>query len=116
MTTLGATLSTVELQASTSSPTPGATVTIAVSNNLIRQVFYWTAGEAETINISGDHPLGKEIILIITNDATLGRVLTLGTGLIGTAATIIGVISKVSIAKFISNGTSFYELSRSVGI
>lgn len=117
MTVLGSINSTTDIQSySSTNSTPGATVTISVTNTTDKQLFYWTAGEAENVNISGSHPRGKEIIFIITNDATLGRLITLGTGLVGTAPTVLGVISKVSVISFISNGTSFYELQRSVGI
>lgn len=116
MTILGGIPSTTDMpKAVTTSPTPGATVSLAVSNNLDIQISSWTAGENETVNISGSHPAGKILIIVITNDGTLFRVITLGTGFVG-AGVMTGVVNKVSTAMFVSNGTNFIEISRTVAI
>jgi len=100
-----------------SSPTPNATVTLTLTDTESPEMFRWTAGEAETVNISGSHSAGKLLFLKVGNDAILGRVITLGSAFVGGAAGIFtGVISKSSQLLFISDGTKFYEVTRTIGI
>lgn len=96
-----------------SAETPGATVTINLATRA--RVRTWTAGQDETVNLTGTQASGDLLILIITNDATTGRTITLGTGFVSSGA-VVGVTSKVSILTFVSNGTNYYELARTVGI
>jgi hypothetical protein len=96
-------------------PTPGSTVTITISTDLPHQVAAWTAGQAETINISGTPNDGQLLTMVITNDATLGRLLTLGTGLLGNG-TVLNIVSKKTILSFIAYGGTFHEISRTIGI
>jgi hypothetical protein len=91
-----------------SSPTPGATVTIVVTNN--ENLFTWTAGENETVNISGSHSAGRDITFVITNDGVLPRTITFGTGFVSAGA-VVGTISTRSVVSFISNGTDFIQKS-----
>lgn len=97
------------------SPTPGATVTITIDTTVRHLLASWTAAEIETVVISGTPLDGQQLTLIITNDAGLGRVITLGTGF-NANGTIIGVISKKSTALFVASGGTFLELSRVVGV
>lgn len=96
-------------------PTPGATVTVTIAIDIPHMLATWTAGEAETVNISGTPNDGQLLTFIITNDATLGRVITLGTGLLGLGI-VTGVISKKSTVTFIASGGTFIEIGRSVGM
>lgn len=96
-------------------PTPGATVTITIAADIPHTIASWTAGEIESIVISGTPNDGQLLTLIITNDGVLGRVLTLSTGLLG-IGTIVGVTSKKSIVTFVALGGTFYETGRAVGI
>lgn len=97
------------------SPTPGATVTITIDTSVPHTIARWTAAQISTINISGTPVDGQELILLITNDAVLGRVMTLGTGLLGNGI-ITGIVSKKSIVTFVADGGTFIETSRTVGI
>jgi hypothetical protein len=97
------------------SPTPGATVTVTIDTTVRHLIASWTAGEVETVNISGTPLDGQELTLLITNDASLARVITLGTGF-SANGTIIGVASKRSTATFRAIGGTFYETSRVVGV
>ena len=93
------------------SPTPGATVSItAGSGNL----FKWTAGENETINITSGQTAGRVITLMITNDA-LARTITLGTGIVSIGV-VIGTALKTAVVVLQSDSTNFYELSRTLGL
>lgn len=96
-------------------PTPGSTVTLTIDPAVPHHQFAWTAGENETVNVSGTPRDGQTMTLLISNDATLARVITLGTGISGNG-TIIGVASKKSIAHLEANGGTFFERSRLVGV
>jgi hypothetical protein len=96
------------------SPTPGATVTVTIDPQVRHTVAQWTASEIETINISGTPQDGNMLTLLITNDATLGRVITLGTGL-SSLGVATGVASKKSTITMIAYSGTFYEVSRTVG-
>lgn len=98
--------------ASAISATPGSTVTLDVTtgNHAV-----WTAGENETVNASGAQFASQELTCIITNDATLPRTITFGTGF-KPSATVVGTVSKVAVIKFVSNGTDFYELARTLAL
>lgn len=95
--------------------TPGATVTITIDTSVPHTIARWTAAQITTINISGTPVDGQELILLITNDAVLGRVITLGTGLLGNGI-ITGVISKKSVVSFVADSGVFIEQSRTIGI
>lgn len=94
--------------------TPGATVTITFDNTFTQTIVSWTAGETETVNLSGTQKAGMFLILMITNDA-LARTITLGTGMTSTGV-IVGTALKTAIVVMLSNGTTFYELSRTLGL
>jgi hypothetical protein len=96
-------------------PTPGSTVTVTIDTDVPHMVAAWTAGQAETINISGTPNDGQILTMIITNDATLGRLLTLGTGLLG-LGTVLNIVSKKTILSFVAYGGTFHEVSRTIGI
>jgi hypothetical protein len=96
-------------------PTPGATVTITIDIKVPHTIAAWTSGEAESIVISGTPNDGQLLTMVITNDATLGRLLTLSTGLLG-LGTVLNVINKKTILNFISYGGTFHEISRTIGI
>ena len=88
----------------------GATVTLTVTD---AYVFTWTAGENETVNATGTQIAGQFLTCIITNDATLARTITFATGF-RPFATIVGTVSKAATITFVSNGTSFFEVSRAL--
>lgn len=112
MSALGTILSTAEVGvAASSSPTPGATINIDAST---ANLFKWTAGENETVNITAGQKAGRVITFMIVNDAVI-RTITLGTGIVS-AGTIVGTALKTSVSVFQSDGTNFYELSRTLGL
>lgn len=93
-------------------PTPGSTVTLVIVDGE-DHVAIWTAAQIESVVISGTHSAGQELTCIITNDATLGRVITFSTGFLPVGI-VTGTISKSAVVKFVSNGTNFLEISRSL--
>lgn len=96
-------------------PTPGATVTLVIDPSVKHVIAAWTAGEAETINCSGSPSNGQLLTIIITNDATLGRLITFGTGF-SSSGTALGVISKRSTMSFAAYNGTFWETSRTIGV
>lgn len=95
-------------------PTPSATVTLTIDTTTKHVLAVWTAGEAETINISGTPQDGTMLTTLVTNDGVLGRTLTFNTGL-SSSAVAIGVVSKRSTVTFVASGGTFYEIARSIG-
>lgn len=112
MPALGTILSTSDVNVNVSSaPTPGATVNL---NAALGNLFKWTAGENEAVNITGGQQSGRVITLMITNDAII-RTITLGTGIVSIGA-IVGTALKTAVVVLQSDGTNFYELSRTLGL
>lgn len=96
------------------SPTPGTTVTVTIDTTAKHVVAAWTAGQAETINVSGTPQDGTMLTLIITNDGVLGRILTTGTGL-SSLGIATGIVSKKSTISFVALSGVFYETARTIG-
>lgn len=96
-------------------PTPGTTVTLTIDPSVQHTVARWTAAQATTVNISGTPLDGAELTTIITNDGTLARLITFGTGSLPTG-TLLGTLSKKSVVSFIADGGTFIERSRTVGL
>lgn len=93
-------------------PTPAATISLDVSSG--KDILAaWTSGEAETVNLTGAQTAGQRLTLLILNGPTTARVITLGTGIVG-KGTITGTADKSAVATFISNGTSFFEIARTL--
>lgn len=112
MPALGTILSTADIDRNTSSaPTPGATINLDAST---AKLFKWTAGENETVNITAGQQAGRVITLMIVNDAVI-RTITLGTGIVSTG-TIVGTALKTAVCVLQSDGTNYYELSRTLGL
>jgi len=112
MATFGTILFTAEVTvAALASPTPSATVSIDAST---ANLFKWTAGENETVNITAGQKAGRVITFMITNDA-LARTITLGTGIVSLGV-IVGTALKTAVVVLQSDGSSFYELSRTLGL
>lgn len=93
------------------SPTPGATINLDAST---ANLFKWTAGENETVNVTAGQKAGRVITLMILNDAVI-RTITLGTGIVSVGV-IVGTALKTGVVVLQSDGTSFYELSRTLGL
>jgi hypothetical protein len=112
MSLLGAILSTAEVTvAAAGTPTPSGTISIDASTG---NLFKWTAGETETVNISAGQKAGRVITLMVTNDAII-RTITLGTGIVSIGA-VVGTALKTAVVVLQSDGTNFYELSRTLGL
>lgn len=116
MARLGAMLTTEDVfTVASESPTPGVTVTITASSTAQLKIARWTASQNTTVNLSGTPVQNALLIVQITNDAVLPRVITFGTGFASTGV-ITGAASKVSTIFFVSNGTMVYEIARAVGL
>ena len=93
----------------------GTTVTVTIDLSVQHTIARWTAAQNVTVNISGTPVDGQELTLLVTNDGLLGRVLTLGTGLLGNG-TALGIVSKKSVLTFVADGGTFLERGRTLGI
>lgn len=112
MAALGTILSTADVNKNASSaPTPGATINLDAS---VANLFQWTAGENEAVNITAGQQAGRVITFMITNDA-IARTITLGTGILSVGV-IVGTGLKTAVVVLQSNGTNFLELSRTLGL
>lgn len=112
MATLGSIAANVDVDRNiVGTPAAGATVSIDAT---LGNIFKWTSGENETVNITAGQLAGRIITLMITNNA-LARTITLGTGFVSLGV-IVGTALKTSMSVFQSDGTSFYELSRTLGL
>ncbi|SNQ62052.1 hypothetical protein [Candidatus Methanoperedens nitratireducens] len=88
--------------------TPGAIVGIDPGYS---NVFTWTPGENETINMYAQIQ-GHVITFVITSDG-LSRVLTFNTGFKSTGTLNTGAVAgKVFTITFISDGTNYNEVAR----
>lgn len=116
MTTLGATISTSQIPSeATIAVTPGANITITIPAGPHILYTKWTAAEAEAVTCSGAQAAGTLLVVQVLNDGVLPRVITFNTPLITTGA-VTGAVNKVSTILFVSDGTLFYETSRSVAL
>ena len=112
MPAFGTILSTADVNVNASSaPTTGATINLDAA---VGNLFKWTAGENETVNVTAGQQAGRVITLMITNDA-LARTITLGTGIVSVGV-IVGTALKTAVVVLQSDGTNFYELSRTLGL
>lgn len=98
------------------SPVPGTSVSIPAPEAESDATFAeWVAGENETVNITGVQKKGQRIIMKIINDGILPRTINFGTGLLSKGA-VIGLVSTISMIEFISDGTNFIEITRTINI
>ena len=112
MAALGTILSTADVDKNSSTgPTPGATINI---NAAVANLYKWTAGETETVNVTAGQQAGRVITFMIVNDAVI-RTITFGTGIVSVGV-VVGTALKTAVIVLQSDGTNFYELSRTLGL
>ena len=93
--------------------TPSATITF--THNEHTDIFStWTAGENETINASGTQKAGQNMHLVIECDGT-PRVITYGTGFRANGTATL-IINTAGVFHFVSNGTDWCEVARTLGV
>jgi hypothetical protein len=95
--------------------TYAATVSLDVTKGRLHTVTTTAAVGNATINASGKGFAGQELVIIITNDSSAGRTITFGTNFLP-SATLVGTASKAAVVTFVSNGSNFYEKSRTTGL
>jgi multisubunit Na+/H+ antiporter MnhF subunit len=70
---------------------------------------------AATINALNAGKDGQHMWVQVVNDATSGKVITFGTNF-KTTGTVTGTASKAAVLHFISDGTNWYEVSRTLAL
>lgn len=96
-------------------PSVSATMNIVIAAGN-KTYLKFTADQNITINISSGTPsYGDELVMIITNDGAEARTITFGTKL-KSSGNIVGTINKVAVVTFVSDGTDYYESSRTLGL
>jgi len=100
-------------QRETITVTPGATVTLT-HHEFTNVYSTWTAGENETINASGTQIAGQRMDLLIECDGT-PRTITFGTNFRANGAAVL-TASLGATFYFVSNGTDWCEVARTIGI
>ena len=89
--------------------TPAATITLAVNNVIETVSAIWTAGQAETINISGTAALGQQLRLEITAGGSF-QAITLGTGFQSSSGLTFTIKALKTVSLwFFFDGTNFVE-------
>ncbi len=67
-----------------------------------------------TFNASAGGASGQSMTIIITNDATSAKTITFGSNFVANGTLTPSGVNKVATIQFISNGTNFYEVSRTI--
>jgi len=92
-----------------------ATISLDVSKTLLQKTTTVNATGNATINASAAGQAGQELKILITNDATSGKVITFGTNF-KSSGTLTGTASKSALISFISDGANWYEQFRTLAI
>jgi hypothetical protein len=93
--------------------TYSGTITLDVQKGNVHKTTTVNATGNATINASTAGQAGQHMWVLIANDATSGKTITFGTNFL-TTGTIVGTVSKSATIHFISDGTAFYEVSRTL--
>ena len=103
----------IQLASAASALTPGAGVTLTVGLSNVYTLTL-TDNEDSTITFSGAGTAGDEITLIITTAGTADEVVTFHATLVSSVGTLTAGTDagKYYVVKFISNGTHWFEVSR----
>jgi hypothetical protein len=72
-------------------------------------------GGNATITASGTGLAGQHMWIIIANDTVSAKTITFGSSLLSTGA-LTGAAGKSSTLQFVSDGTAWYEVARTVGL
>lgn len=114
LSTLGSWKGTADLGGAVVVLTPGSTVAL---DSTLGNIFTLTPGEDETINVATVPATGQRIIIRILTSGATSRTLTFGTNFKSTGTLATGVTTaKTFIIEFVSDGTNFNEISRTVAM
>ncbi len=94
--------------------TPGATVSLDPTKG---GTFTLVPAQAETINAASVPTNSQRISIVITTSGTTSYVVTFGTNFKSTGTLTTGTVSgKVFVIDFVSDGTNFNEIARTVAM
>ncbi len=113
-TLTGGTIVTKVLSTTPSALTYASPTSVDVTLGNVFTVTTVNATGSVTFNATAGGTAGQRIVFIITNDATSAKTITFGTNFVPNGTLTPSGAGKVATIEFISNGTSFYELARTV--
>jgi hypothetical protein len=90
--------------------------TVTVSSGNVFKVTTVNATGSVTFNAASGGTAGQHLWIYIVNDATSGKTITWGSNFDPQASTLVGIASKGSMTEWLSDGTSFREVSRITGL
>lgn len=96
--------------------TYASTITLTTTNGNVHKTTTVNATGNATINASDGGVAGQHMWILLVNDATSGKTITFGTNFKSTGTQAIGGASKSATTHWISDGTNWYEVSRTNNI
>lgn len=93
--------------------TYAATISLDVTLAALHKTTTVHATGDATINASAAGTAGMRLWVLIVNDGTGAKTITFGTNF-RASATVVGTVSKAAVVMFISDGTAWFEVSRSL--
>jgi hypothetical protein len=95
--------------------TYAATISLDVTKAALHKTTTVNATGNATINASAGGNAGQQMSVLIANDATSGKVITFGTNF-KSSGTVTGTVNKSALVKFESDGTNWFEASRTLAL
>jgi hypothetical protein len=92
-----------------------AAMTLDVTAGDVHKIRTAPTGGNSTLSAATAGLPGQHMFIIIANDNTSAKTITFGPNLLN-AGPLIGVIGKSATIHFVSDGTAWYEVSRTVGL
>jgi len=115
ITTSGATTLTGIISTGMDTMAYAGTISLSVTAQQLHKTTTVNATGNATINASAAGSAGQRITVLIVNDATTGKVITFGTNF-KPNGTLTGTVSKGAIVEFVSDGTNWWETSRTLNL
>ena len=89
--------------------------TLEYNHTLGEIIKFTTVHATGNTTINASFPKAGLLTIIATNDATSGKVITFGTGFKSTG-TLTGTVNKTAVVQFVCDGTSYWEISRTLNL
>lgn len=110
-----AALRCLNISYATDAMTYASTISLDVTKGALHTTTTVNATGNATINASAGGNAGQVLYVLVTNDATSAKTITFGTNF-KPSATVVGTQSKSAMLHFMSDGTNWYEVSRTLAL